>query len=93
MIETTNMGAPRKSDGDRSLTLTLPLDLCEEIEAKSRSLDIGLDQLVNTLLRFGLQTQREREEALYRLVNRMRNTDDPQEKKRLSDELGNELFG
>lgn len=87
------MGAPRKNDGDKSLRMTIPPELSEEIEAKSKALDIGLDELVNTLLRFGLQVQRDREEALYRLVNRMRNTDDPKEKKRLSDELGNELFG
>jgi hypothetical protein len=87
------IGAPRKGEDDKSLTLTLPLDLCEEVEAKSKALDIGFDQLVSTLLRFGLRVQRDHEEALNRLVERMRNTDDPQEKKRLSHELGSELFG
>lgn len=87
------MGAPRKTEGEKAVTLTLPLDLCEEIEAKSKGLGVGLDELVSTLLRFGLQVQKDHEEALYRLVKQMRNTDDPKEKKRISDKLGNELFG
>jgi hypothetical protein len=85
--------APRKGEDHKSLTLTLPLELCEEVEAKSKALDIGFDELVSTLLRFGLRVQKDHEEALDRLIERMRNTDDPQEKKRLSDELSNELFG
>jgi hypothetical protein len=87
------MGAPRKTEGEKILTLTLPMDLCEEIDAKSKGLDVGLDELITTLLRFGLQVQKDHEEALYRLVKQMRKTDDPKEKKRLFDRLGNELFG
>jgi hypothetical protein len=80
----------------KEVTMTLPSTLYEKVSEKAAQMNIGVDQAIAVLLGYGLEAQEQREAELERLADDFRSykfSRNPEEKKRLGDELGGALFG
>jgi len=75
------------------LSVTIPPDIYTEIATRAEQNDISLNRAVIQLLRAGLEAERHKKEHLERLLLKYRDCSDPQEARRLGDELGAMLFG
>lgn len=75
----------------RSVTLPAPVD--RQIEAIARKRRLSGNRVLVELVEMGLETRRQREAAFFELARRFRDSDDPEETKRLGRELGHMVFG
>jgi hypothetical protein len=75
----------------RSITLPSQMDRAIETIAKKRRL--SGNRVLIELLETGLAARREKERAFLELAERFRRSDDPEQVKRLGDELGRFIFG
>lgn len=77
----------------KEISMTLPSALYEQVSKKAAQMDIGVDEAIAVLLRYGLAAQEQREAELERLTDDLRSSKtSEQEKKRLGDELGGAIF-
>ena len=87
------MGANRQLDPG-PITMSLPSTLYEQVRRKAAQMNIGVDEAIAVLLRYGLAVQEQHEAEIERLTDGLRSSKtSDEEKKRLGDELGRAIFG
>jgi EAL domain-containing protein (putative c-di-GMP-specific phosphodiesterase class I) len=74
-------------------SVTLPARLAEEVERLARKRRLSDNRVLVELVEQGLAAQKEKEKTFYALAERFRAAADPEEIKRLGDELGRFIFG
>ena len=74
-------------------SVTLPAQVDRQIEAIAKKRRLSGNRVLIELVESGLQARREKEEAFFELARRFRESDDPQEAKKLGSELGRMIFG
>ena len=80
----------------KQISMTLPPTLYEQVSEKAAQMNIGIDETIAVLLRFGLAVQEQREAEMERVADDFRSSKtshNQEEKKRLGDELGGAIFG
>lgn len=80
----------------KEVDMTLPSTLYEQVSEKAAQMNVGVDEAIAVLLRYGLAVQEQREAELECLAGDLRSStisNNPAEKKRLGDELGGAIFG
>ena len=74
-------------------SLTLPTRLAEQVERIARKRRLSDNRVLVELVEEGLAAQKEKEKAFFALAERFRAADDPQEVRRLGNEMGRFIFG
>jgi len=74
-------------------SVTLPRQLAEQVERVARKRRLSDNRVLVELIEQGLEARREKEKAFFALAERFRASTDPQEAKRLGDEMGRFIFG
>jgi Zn-dependent peptidase ImmA (M78 family) len=67
--------------------------MLHEIDERAQRLGVSRSVLLTRLLQWGLEAEKQKREQLAEKVRRLRETTDPLEAERLSDELGEMIFG
>lgn len=74
-------------------SVTLPARLAEQVERIARKRRLSDNRVLVELVEQGLEAQKEKEKAFFTLAERFRSSADPEEVKRLGDQLGRFVFG
>lgn len=74
-------------------SVTLPLQVDRQIESLAKKRNLSGNRVVVELVELGLEARQQKEKAFFDLAARFRNSEDPEEVKRLGDELGRFIFG
>ena len=74
-------------------SVTLPSQVDKQIEAIARKRRLSGNRVLVELVETGLEAQRQKEKAFFELAKRFRESEDPEEAKKLSRELGRMIFG
>jgi hypothetical protein len=73
-------------------SITLPSQVDKQIEAIAKKRRLSGNRVLVELVETGLEARRQKEQAFFDLAKRFRESDDPEETKRLGDELGRMVF-
>jgi len=74
-------------------SVTLPSQVDREIEAIARKRRLSGNRVLVELVEMGLEARQQKEAEFFELAKRFRDSQDPEETKRLGDELGRMVFG
>jgi hypothetical protein len=74
-------------------SVTLPSQVDRQIEAIARKRRLSGNRVLVELVEMGLEARQQKEAAFFELAKRFRDSEDPEETKRLGDELGRLVFG
>jgi hypothetical protein len=74
-------------------SVTLPTRLAEQVERIARRRRLSDNRVLVELVEQGLEAQKEKEKAFFALAERFRAAADPDEVKRLGNEMGRFIFG
>ncbi len=74
-------------------SVTLPARLAEQIERIAKKRRLSDNRVLVELVEQGLEAQKEKEKAFFALAERFRASADPEEVKRLGDQMGRFVFG
>jgi hypothetical protein len=93
----SQMGTPstvtERAEVSQRVSVTLSRELYAEISARAEEHDMSLNRVLTQLIRTGLEAEREKKHHLEDLLRRYRESTNPEETARLSDELGAMIFG
>ena len=82
-----------KTGEQAQISVRLTPDLQAEISGRAQQAGISMNRAILQLLRAGIESEREKKQRLQETLRRYRESKDPQEAQRLSDELGAMIFG
>jgi len=74
-------------------SVTLPRQVDRQIEDIAKHRRLSGNRVLVELVELGLEAQKQKEKAFFDLAQRFRNSKEPDEVKRLGDELGRFVFG
>jgi hypothetical protein len=74
-------------------SVTLPSRLAEQVERIARKRRLSDNRVLVELVEQGLEAQKEKEKAFFKLAERFRAAADPDEVKQLGKEMGHFIFG
>jgi hypothetical protein len=74
-------------------SVTLPSQVDRQIEAIARKRRLSGNRVLVELVEMGLEARQQKEAAFFELAKRFRDSEDPEDTKRLGDELGRMVFG
>jgi len=73
-------------------SVTLPSQVDRQVEAIARKRRLSGNRVLVELVEMGLEARQQKEAAFFELAKRFRDSNDPEETKRLGDELGRMVF-
>ena len=82
---------PRDKTVRRSLTL--PREIAKQVESIGKRRRLSDNRVLLSLIEEGIAAAKQREEEFFRLAERFRAAQDPDEIRRLGDEMGRFVFG
>ncbi|HJZ95491.1 MAG TPA: hypothetical protein VKE70_03240 [Candidatus Solibacter sp.] len=74
-------------------SVTLPASTAKQVRALAKSRRLSAARMLVELIDNGLEAEKQKQQAFFNLAERFRNASDPEEAKRLGDELGRMVFG
>lgn len=74
-------------------SVTLPQQVDRQIEAIAKHRRLSGNRVLVELVELGLEAQKHKEKAFFDLAERFRNSQDPEEVRKLGDEMGRFVFG
>lgn len=74
-------------------SISLPVGIAEQVERIARKRRLSDNRVLVELVEQGLEAQQEKEKAFFALAERFRAETDPNEVKRLGNEMGRFIFG
>lgn len=74
-------------------SVTLPPRVAKKVEALAKQRDLSDNRVLVELIEQGIEAQQQREKAFFQLADRFRAVNDPEQVKKLGDELGRFVFG
>jgi len=74
-------------------SVTLPARVAEQVARIARKRRLSDNRVLVELVEQGLEAQKEKEKAFFALAERFRASADPEEAKRLGDQMGRFVFG
>ena len=83
-----------KRDGrDVRRSVTLPPDVARKVGTIAKQKRLSDNRVLVELIEQGLETRQRKEQEFFDLAERFRSANDPEQVKRLGDELGRFVFG
>ncbi len=86
-----NDAMPTKKHVRRSVTLPVPI--AKKVDRLAKNQRLSDNRVLVELIELGIEARKEKEKAFFELAERFRSTSNPEEAKRLGDELGRMVFG
>jgi hypothetical protein len=74
-------------------SVSLPLGLAKKVERLAQSRRLSDNRVLVELIELGIEARTQKEKEFFQLAERFRSATDPDEAKRLGDELGRMMFG
>jgi hypothetical protein len=74
-------------------SLTLPREIAKQVDSIAKRRRLSDNRVLVSLIEEGIAAAKQREEEFFRLAERFRAAQDPNEIKRLGDEMGRFVFG
>ena len=74
-------------------SVSLPTPIAKQVERMAKSQRLSDNRVLVELIELGIEARKQREKAFFELAERFRAASDPQQAKRLGDELGRLVFG
>jgi hypothetical protein len=73
--------------------LTLPREIAKQVDSIAKRRRLSDNRVLVSLIEEGIAAAKQREEEFFRLAERFRAAQDPDDIKRLGDEMGRFVFG
>ena len=74
-------------------SVSLPTPVAKQVERMAKSQRLSDNRILVELIELGIEARKQKEKAFFELAERFRAESDPQQAKRLGDELGRLVFG
>lgn len=74
-------------------SVTLPTPIAQQVNRIAKRRRLSDNRVLIELIEEGIEAQQQKEKAFFRLAEKFRAASDPQQVKRLGDELGRFVFG
>jgi hypothetical protein len=74
-------------------SVSLPTPVAKQVERMAKSQRLSDNRVLVELIELGIDARKQKEKAFFDLAERFRAASDPQQAKRLGDELGRLVFG
>jgi metal-responsive CopG/Arc/MetJ family transcriptional regulator len=74
-------------------SVTLPFQVAKQVDSMAKRRRLSDNRVLVELIEEGIEAQKKREKAFFELAERFRAASDPEEVKRLGDNLGRFVFG
>jgi len=74
-------------------SISLPAGMAAQVRSMARTRRLSANRLLVELIEDGLEAQKRKQKQFFELAERFRGATDPEEAKRLGDELGRMVFG
>lgn len=74
-------------------SVTLPPQVAKQVESMAKRRRLSDNRVLVELIEEGIEAQKKKEEAFFEIAERFRAAKDPEEVKRLGDNLGRFVFG
>jgi hypothetical protein len=74
-------------------SVSLPVPVARQVERVAKSRRLSDNRVLVELIELGLEAQKQKEKAFFDLAERFRAARDPEQARRMGDELGRMVFG
>lgn len=74
-------------------SVSLPAGVAAQVRSLARTRKLSANRILVELIEGGMEAQKRKQQQFFELAERFRETTDPEEAKRLGDELGRIVFG
>src|ERR1019366_3795253 len=74
-------------------SVSLPAGVAAQVRSMARTRRLSANRMLVELIEDGMEAQKRKQEQFFELAERFRGATDPEEAKRLGDELGRMVFG
>ena len=74
-------------------SVTLPAQVAKQVDSMARRRRLSDNRVLLELIEEGIEARREKEKAFFELAERFRASEDPDEIRRLGDQMGRFVFG
>ena len=74
-------------------SVTLPVQIVEQVDRMAKRRRLSDNRVLVELIEQGIEAAKQKEQAFFDLAERFRSSKDPDEVKKLGDELGRFVFG
>jgi hypothetical protein len=74
-------------------SVSLPANVAAHVRGMAKRRRVSSNRILLELIENGIEAQKRKEQEFFELAERFRNTADPDEARRLGDELGHMVFG
>ena len=86
-------GAMRMANKTVRQSVSLPGSVAAQVRSMARARRLSANRMLLELIEAGMEAQKRRQQEFFELAERFRKAADPEETKRLGDELGRMVFG
>ena len=83
----------RKSGREVRRSVTLPPEVARQVDTMAKRRRLSDNRVLVELIEQGIEARRQKEQAFFELAERFRAASDPEQVKRLGDDLGRFVFG
>jgi hypothetical protein len=74
-------------------SISLPIGVAAQVRSMAKTRRLSANRLLVELIEDGMEAQKRKQQQFFELAERFRGAEDPEEAKRLGDELGRMVFG
>jgi hypothetical protein len=74
-------------------SVSLPSDIAAQVRTMARTRRLSANRMLVELIEHGIEAEKQKQQEFFDLAERFRNATDPQEIKRLGDQMGRMVFG
>ena len=74
-------------------SVSLPASVAAQVRNLARTRKLSSNRMLVELIENGIESEKRKQQEFFKLAERFRNATDPEEAKRLGDELGRMVFG
>ena len=74
-------------------SVTLPPKIAKQVETLAKERDLSDNRVLVELIEQGIEARQQKEKAFFQLAERFRGADDPEQVRKLGDQLGRFVFG
>jgi hypothetical protein len=86
-------GAMRTANKTVRQSISLPAGVASKVRSLAKARRLSANRMLVELIEDGMEAQQRKQQQFFDLAERFRSSTDPEEAKRLGDELGRMVFG
>ena len=86
-------GAMRMANKTIRQSISLPAGVAAQVRSLAKTRRLSANRMLVELIEDGIEAQKRKQQQFFELAERFRGATDPEEAKRLGDELGRMVFG